>query len=77
MSSDLYVQSIAQGRLRVRRRKHVSGEVAICFNDPNIKPISLTTDAVVDVVDHGVTSYEIQRSNIRNLIGLGFIEVVM
>ena len=76
MSSDLYVQSIAQGRMKVRRLKHISGEVLICFHDPNIAPIHITDSRVVDVMDAGVSVYAIQRSNIRTLLGRS-IEVVM
>jgi hypothetical protein len=77
MSSDLYVQALTQGRLRVRHRQHVSGEVMICFNDPNVKPILISDDNILNVSDHGVSTYEIQRSNIRTLIGTGYLEVVM
>ena len=77
MSSDLYVQSIARGDLKVRRRKHVSGEVMVYFNDPNMAPIHITDNQVIDVGAHGVDSYAIARSNIRTLIGMGYLEVVM
>jgi hypothetical protein len=62
--------------MKVRRRKHISGEVMICFNDQNIAPIHLIDDQVVNVAERGVSVHAIQRSNIRTLIGQGFLEVV-
>lgn len=78
MSTDLYVQSIARGTLTVRRKKHVSGEILVCFNDPNMNPIHITNNDPVVITDvNGATVYAIQRSNIRQLLGQGYIEVIL
>lgn len=78
MSSDLYVQSISRGKLVVKRRKHITGEVMICFNDPTIDPVHITSDDPVVVSDGAnVTMHAIQRSNIKTLIGMGYLEVML
>lgn len=78
MSSDLYVQSIARGTLTVRRRKHVTGEVMICFNDPSVPTIHITNNDPVLITEiTGATVYAIQRSNIRQLISMGYLECIL
>jgi len=78
MSSDLFVQSIARKKLKIKRRRHVSGEVMICFRDPSISPINIVDNQVIELTAlRGVTTYAIQRSNLRTLIGMGYIEVVI
>lgn len=77
MSTDLYVRSLSGGRLVVRRRAHVSGELLVSFSDPNVEPIHITDSNPVVVTDHkGATAYTIQRSNLRTLLSQNYLEVL-
>ncbi len=78
MSSDLYVQSLSRGKMRIRRRKNVSGEVLVSFASLDIPPIHIINSDVVDVMAHSafVTRMAIERSNIRSLLAKLYIEVL-
>ncbi len=73
--SELLTKSLARGRLIVRKRKTVSGEVMITFGDK--EPLFLQTYSDVNVSEIlGINHQNVQKSNLRRLLSLRKIEIV-
>lgn len=67
----------AYAKKQVLVRKTVSGEVVIHFNDPDIKDIVLSHSGITDLLSkRGVTIKALRSSNLTDLIGKKYIEVV-
>jgi len=78
MSSELFTKSLARGRLSVRKRKQVSGELVIMFDDPSIQPLLINTFEPVCLTDHpGVTPHALQHCTVRTLLARNLLEVVL
>lgn len=67
----------AYAKKQVLVRKAVSGEVVVHFDDPDIKDIILSHNGVTDLLSkRGVTVKALRSSNLEDLIGKKYVEVV-
>ena len=75
MSANL-TKAIISGKVLVKKR--ISGEVAIAFHTGK-PPVHINTDAIVDIQKEypGVTLYDLQRSNLNDLIKRRAIDIIL
>lgn len=74
--SELLSRSMVKGVVKVRKAKHVSGEVVVTFT--HLPAIYIGTHNTVTLTNvEGVNRYHLERSNLRDLIAKHYLEVVV
>ncbi len=75
--SAAFKKALAQGKVVVRKRSHVVGEVMIHFRDKDHKPIFLRSLAPIELTNKvGVDKKALLRSNVQTLLAEDILEIV-
>jgi hypothetical protein len=83
MASAKYIKAMAMQTIVIQRASSFSGEVQIAFAPPidegqQLKPILLNSARQVDVLKRvGVTLEDVKRSNLRQLVDSGTVDLVL